>query len=61
MADTMPVAKKEREVELVTMTDGRKVEFVGKRRVLKETLLDESTVAAMVWTCTIAPMAGSLR
>ena len=36
--------KKEREVEIVLMSDGRKVEFVGKRKVLKSTLIDETKI-----------------
>lgn len=31
-----PAAKKETQVETVTMTDGRKVDFPGKRKMLKE-------------------------
>jgi hypothetical protein len=34
-----------REVETVKMQDGREVDFVGKRKMLKETLIDGSTVA----------------
>lgn len=37
--------KKEREVTKVTMSDGREVEFVGKRKLLKETIIDGSTVS----------------
>lgn len=37
--------KKEREVEKVKMTDGREVEFVGKRKMLKETVIDGSRVS----------------
>lgn len=45
-ADTTPKApKKEREVEKVTLKDSRVVEFVGKRKMLKETLIDGSNVA----------------
>lgn len=33
-------AKKETQVETVTMTDGRKVDFPGKRKMLKESLAD---------------------
>jgi len=40
----MAEVKKEREVEIVTLEDGRQVEFVGKRRVLKEALIDESKI-----------------
>lgn len=44
MADGEAVAVKPREVEVVTMADGRKVDFVGKRKLLKETLIDESKI-----------------
>lgn len=37
--------KKEREVETVEMQDGRKVEFVGKRKMLKETTIDGTQVS----------------
>src|SRR5258707_602566 len=37
---------KAKEVQIVKMTDGRSVEFAGKRRLLKETLLDESKITA---------------
>ena len=33
-----------REVEIVDMTDKRKVEFVGKRKLLKETIIEGNTV-----------------
>lgn len=36
--------KKEREVEKVKMIDGREVEFVGKRKLLKETIIDGASV-----------------
>ena len=36
----MATEKKEPEVVLVTMTDGRKVEFTGKRKLLKEAFAD---------------------
>lgn len=38
-------AKPKAEVLEVEMTDGRKVSFAGKRKVLKETLIDESKIA----------------
>jgi hypothetical protein len=38
-------AKSPREVELVTMFDGRQVEFVGKRRMLKESFITDSGVS----------------
>ncbi len=40
--------KAPREVEVVEMTDGRKVEFVGKRKLLKETLVDDSKTEVSV-------------
>lgn len=36
---------KTREVEKVKMSDGREVEFVGKRKLLKETIIEGSTVS----------------
>lgn len=39
------VSKKVKEVEVVKMSDGRLVEFVGKRKLLKETLIDGNSVA----------------
>lgn len=38
-APAAPAAKKVREVETVDMTDGRKVEFVGKGKMLKEAIV----------------------
>ena len=38
-------AKSKTEYEEVTLTDGRKVSFPGKRKVSKETLIDESKIA----------------
>src|SRR6266404_481291 len=38
-------AKKERVVESVKMQDGRTVEFVGNRRMLKEVIVDANTVS----------------
>lgn len=39
---------KAREVEVVTMSDGRKVEFVGKRKMLKSTEIEGNTVAVRI-------------
>lgn len=39
------VEGKEKQVETVTMTDGRKVDFAGKRRMLKEVLVEGTTVS----------------
>lgn len=36
------------EVETVELTDGRKVDFVGKRKMLKETIIDGDTVACRI-------------
>lgn len=44
MAEVAEAVAKPREVETVTMQDGRKVEFVGKRKLLKETLIDDSKI-----------------
>jgi hypothetical protein len=38
---TAPADKKETSYALVKMDDGREVEFAGKRRMLKETMLDD--------------------
>jgi len=37
--------KAKKEVESVTMSDGRVVDFVGKRKLLKETIINEDSVA----------------
>ena len=49
-APTAKPAAKPREVEVVEMADGRKVEFVGKRRMLKETKVDDQT-AGVLFDC----------
>lgn len=41
---TTAAAKAPREEKIVTMSDGRAVTFVGKRKVLKETLIDETKI-----------------
>ena len=56
-----PEAKKERIVEIVEMEDGRKVEFVGKRRVLKETLLDSTLIEVEDDICQIRTGAVQVR
>lgn len=38
----------ERQVEKVTLSDGREVEFVGKRKMLKRTEIDGSTVKTVL-------------
>jgi hypothetical protein len=45
MNDEVKVPKKTTEYQEVVMTDGRKVSFAGKRKVVKETVLDESKIA----------------
>lgn len=46
MAEEQAVATKSKtEYTPVTMSDGRVVQFAGKRKVLKETLIDESKIA----------------
>lgn len=44
MAEEQAVAKQKTEVVAVQMTDGRTVNFAGKRKVNKETLIDESKI-----------------
>ena len=44
MAETQTQGKKKAEVTMVKMSDGREVGFAGKRKVLKETLIDESKI-----------------
>ena len=47
-SDTQEVAaakKSKTEYTEVELTDGRKVSFAGKRKLLKETLIDESKIA----------------
>jgi len=46
MTEEVSNKKPKAEVLEVTMTDGRKVAFAGKRKVLKETLIDESKVSS---------------
>lgn len=45
----------------VTLTDGRKVSFPGKRKVAKETLIDESKIAVDGDTLTLSAGAVSIR
>lgn len=44
MSEAAEVVKTKAEVLAVTMSDGRVVNFVGKRKVNKETLIDESKI-----------------
>ncbi len=54
-------AKPKREVQKVTLSDGREVEFVGKRKVNKETLIDASKVIVEGDTVTLSDGAVSVR
>lgn len=53
--------KKKAEVTMVKMSDGREVGFAGKRRVNKETLIDESKIILDGDTVTLAAGAVSVR
>lgn len=57
----MAEAKPKAEVQMVQMEDGRTVGFAGKRKVLKETLLDESKVLVDGDTVTLQAGAVSIR
>lgn len=62
MSETQEAAKRPAtEVTSVTMTDGRTVNFAGKRKVSKETILDESKISASGDTLTLAAGAVTLR
>lgn len=61
MAEANAVAKKKAEVTKVTLTDGREVEFAGKRKVNKDTLIDESKIIVDGEMITMAPGAVSVR
>jgi len=62
MNDTVEAAKKTKtEYLAVNMTDGRTVNFAGKRKVNKETLLDETKIAVDDDTVTMEPGAVSIR
>jgi len=54
-------AKKKTEITTVKMSDGRDVSFAGKRKVLKETLIDESKVMIDGDTVTLADGAVQIR
>lgn len=60
-SNTTGSTKKKAEVTMVKMTDGREVGFAGKRRVNKETLIDESKIAVDGNTVTIEDGAVSIR
>ena len=53
--------KRKTEVVTVKMSDGREVGFAGKRKVLKETLLDESKIIVEGNTLTLQDGAVSVR
>jgi hypothetical protein len=57
----MAEAKKKAEVQEVEMQDGRKVGFAGKRKVLKETLIDESKIVVDGDTVTLTDGAVAVR
>lgn len=57
----MAEAKVKAEVENVRMEDGRTVAFAGKRKVLKETLLDESKIIVDGDSVTLRAGAISIR
>lgn len=61
MAEAAESTKKERIVETVQMTDGRQVEFVGTRRILKETLIDETKVTMDGELLIVSPGAVAIR
>ena len=61
MANEESQGKKKAEVQTVKMSDGREVGFAGKRKVLKETLIDESKVIVEGDTVTLAAGAVSVR
>lgn len=55
------VAKTKAEVQEVLMSDGRTVGFAGKRKVVKETLIDESKIAEGDGVLQLEPGAVSIR
>ena len=61
MSDTQAAGKKKAEVLMVKMEDGREVGFAGKRKVLKETIIDESKIIAEGDTITMQAGAVSIR
>ena len=48
MATENPTSKEKAAVETVTLSDGRQVDFVGKRKLLKETKIDEHGKVSVV-------------
>lgn len=62
MSEATPqTSKKKAEVQLVKMSDGREVGFAGKRKVLKETVIDESKIALDGNTITLQDGAVAVR
>lgn len=61
MADEAPTKKAKTEVTTVKMSDGREVGFAGKRRMVKETLIDDSKIAVDGNTITLEDGAVSIR
>ena len=59
--ETAAPKKPKTEVQLVKMEDGREVGFPGKRKVQKETLIDESKIIVDGDTVTLAEGAVSIR
>lgn len=59
--ETQKETKKKTEVTLVKMEDGREVGFAGKRKVNKETLIDESKIAVDGDTITLQEGAIAVR
>jgi len=61
MAEEQEVKKSKTEYTTVKMTDGRDVQFAGKRKVNKATVIDESKVAMDGDTITLSAGAVSVR
>lgn len=59
--NTEATGKKKAEVTMVKMSDGREVGFAGKRRINKETLIDESKIIIDGDTITLQEGAVSVR
>jgi hypothetical protein len=61
MSETEKVARPKAEVADVTMTDGRVVGFAGKRKVVKDTIIDDSKITVDGSTLMIADGAVAVR
>lgn len=61
MAEAEAGTKSKTEYTPVVMSDGRTVQFAGKKKVLKETLVDDSKIAVDGDTITLAAGAVSIR